>query len=152
MRTLLFAGVALSCAAALSAQSQTQSKSSADRDASKRVTVSGCVERADQVTPNDTTTTVDILSFVLIKPMAEKATGTTGTATADAARANANSDPRLYRLDGTVDQLNPHVGQKVEIIGSVAEAPTEPKGTVSPANVPRLKVESVKMLSATCPR
>ena len=150
MRTLLFAGVALSCAAALSAQSQ--SKSSADRDASKRVTVSGCVERADQVTPNDTTTTVDSLSFVLIKPMAEKATATTGTATADAARANTNSDPRLYRLDGTVDQLNPHVGQKVEIVGSVAEAPTEPKGTISPANVPRLKVESVKMLSATCPR
>jgi len=83
--------------------------------------------------------------------MAEKTTGTTGTAT-DAARANTNTDPRLYRLDGTVDQLNPHVGQKVEIVGSVAEAPTEPKGTISPANVPRLKVESVKMLSATCPR
>jgi hypothetical protein len=149
MRTLLFAGVAVSCAAALSAQSQ--SKSSTDRDATKRVTVSGCVERADQVTPNDTTTTVDSLSFVLIKPMAEKATGTTGTVT-EAARANANTDPRLYRLDGTVDQLNPHVGQKVEIVGSVAEAPTEPKGTTSPANVPRLKVESVKMLSATCPR
>ena len=150
MRTLLFAGVALSCAAALGAQSQ--SKSSTDRDAMKRVTVSGCVERADQMTPNDTTTTVDSLSFVLIKPMADKATGTAGTVTADAARANTDTDPRLYRLDGTVDQLNPHVGQKVEIVGSVAEAPTEPKGTISPANVPRLKVESVKMLSATCPR
>ena len=149
MRTLLFAGVALSCAAALGAQSQ--SKSSADRDAMKRVTVRGCVERADQVTPNDTTTTVDSLSFVLIKPMADKATGTTGTVTADAARANTDTDPRLYRLDGTVDQLNPHVGQKVEIVGTV-ETPTEPKGTISPANVPRLKVESVKMLSATCPR
>jgi hypothetical protein len=149
MRTLLFAGVALSCAAALGAQSQ--SKSSADRDAMKRVTVSGCVERADQVTPNDTTTTVDSLSFVLIKPMADKATGTAGTVTADAARANTDTDPRLYRLDGTVDQLNSHVGQKVEIVGTVG-TPTEPKGTISPANVPRLKVESVKMLSATCPR
>ena len=150
MRTLLFAGVALSCAGALSAQSQ--SKSSVDRDRTSRITVTGCVERADQITPNDTTTTVDSLSFVLIKPVAEKPTGTTGTAIADAARANTDADPRLYRLDGTVDQLNPHVGQNVEIVGSVADTPTEPKGTISPANVPRLKVESVKMLSATCPR
>jgi hypothetical protein len=150
MRTLLFAGMALSCAAALSAQSQV--KSSADRDTTKRVTVSGCVERADQITPNDSTTTVDSLSFVLMKPMAEKTTGTAGTVTSDAAQAKTGTDPRLYRLDGTVDQLNSHVGQKVEIVGSVADAPTEPKGTMSPANVPRLKVESVKMLSATCPR
>jgi hypothetical protein len=135
----------------LGAQSQT--RSSADRDASKRVTVTGCVERADQMTPNDAAaTTVDSLSFVLIRPMAEKAAGTTGTVTADAARANVDTDPRLYRLDGTVDQLNPHVGQKVEIVGTVAETPTEPKGTTSPSNVPRLKVESVKMVSATCPR
>jgi hypothetical protein len=150
MRTLLFAAMAVSCAVALGAQ--TQPKSSADRDASKRVTVSGCVERADQMTPSDAAaTTVDSLSFVLIRPMAEKPAGTTGTVTADAARAN-DPDPRLYRLDGTVDQLNPHAGQKVEIVGVVADVPTEPKGTTSPANVPRLKVESVKMISATCPR
>ena len=37
-----------------------------------RVTVSGCVERADQMQSASATTTVDSLSFVLIKPTVEK--------------------------------------------------------------------------------
>ena len=152
MRAHLFmAGVAACvCSAALLAQSQQPPASAAAKGTDSRVTVSGCVERADQAAGNTATTTVDSLEFVLIKSQPEKPTGTTGTATADASAAPTSD--RMYRLDGRVDELNPHVGQKVEISGTVAEMPTAPAGTSSATTAPRLKVESIKTLSPTCAR
>jgi hypothetical protein len=153
----------LSCAAAacvLSVGLFAQTRSSAtptpppDQRSSteaNHVTVTGCVERADQVQPAAATTTVDSLSFVLIKPKAEKPTGTTGTTEVGSDANGANSD-RMYRLDASVDQLNPHVGHKVEITGTVADNMTAPAGAGSSTNAPRLKVESVKMLEPTCAR
>ena len=119
------------------------------KDPTSRVTVSGCVERADQLAGNAATTTVDSLSFVLVKPKPETPTGTSGSVTAD---ATTLASDRLYRLDGPVEELNPHVGHKVEVSGTIAEAPTAPAGASSSTNAPRLKVESVKMLDVTCRR
>ena len=152
MKTHLFSAGAAACmfSAVLLAQSAQPPSSSAQKSTDTRVTVSGCVERADQVAGNTATTTVDSLEFVLIKPQPEKPTGTTGTATADAAAAPAAD--RMYRLDGRVDELNPHVGQKVEVSGTVADLPTAPAGTSSSTSAPRLKVESIKTLSPTCAR
>jgi hypothetical protein len=129
-----------------------------------KVTVVGCVERADQVTQIGTpSTTVDSLSFVLLEPKAGSRapggagapTGTSGsTARPDAGTSAA---PRMYRLDGEVETLNPHVGQQVEVTGRLvaadpAPATPAPATTDSPASAPSLKVESLKMLAATCPR
>ena len=125
-----------------------QPPGAAPKSADSRITVTGCVERADQVTGNTATTTVDSLSFVLIKPRADKPTGTSGTAASDAA---AQPD-RMYRLDGKLEELNPHVGHKVEIAGMVAETPTAPAGATSSTNAPRLKVESIRMIEPACPR
>lgn len=150
MRARLF--FASACAAALcSAAPIAQSSTTAQKktDATDRVTLSGCIERADQLAGNAATTTVDSLTFVLVQPKAEAPTGTSGTATPDRASAAAT---RMYRLDGRVEELNPHVGQKVEVSGTVAETPTAPAGAGSSTNAPRLKVESVKMLAPTCPR
>jgi hypothetical protein len=60
--------------------------------------------------------------------------GTSGTA-ATAAR---------YRLEGEEKLITPHLNQQVEITGTVSPASGE-------ATTPMLKVESVKMVAATCP-
>jgi hypothetical protein len=76
-----------------------------------------------------------------------KTIGTSGTG----AVARGNS----YRLDGDVDALNPHVGHKVEVTGTI-QAPTAPTADsvepASPAAASRLKVDHIKMVSETCAR
>jgi len=116
--------------------------------AGDKVTISGCVERADQVaTPASAGTTVDSLSFVLINtpPQQVGTTGSTGAANRE------TSMDKGYRLDAEVGKLNPHVGHKVEIAGTVME-PAMASGAASAANGPKVKVDSIKMLSETCAR
>jgi hypothetical protein len=57
---------------------------------------------------------------------------------------------KSYRLDGTEAMLTPHVGHKVEVTGAIVE---QPASAAAGANAPaaRLKVDSVKMVSTTCP-
>jgi hypothetical protein len=62
--------------------------------------------------------------------------GTSGTATA-AAR---------YRLEGVESMITPHLNHQVEITGTLT-----PTSGSDATVVPMLKVESVKMVSATCP-
>lgn len=129
--------------AALAAQ--TTSSATPQRSTAKapeKITITGCVERADQVASPAATlgTTVDSLTFVLRTPPPETA-GTSGT------RPAADKG---YRLDGDVAKLNPHVGHKVEITGLVTEAAAT--GATSSAEGPKVKVESIRMLSETCAR
>ena len=83
-----------------------------------------------------------------------EAAGTSGRAAA----------AKTYRLDGTDTQLAGHVSHKVEITGTLDEpsamgsasgtagTPSETAGTAgAKATAPRLKVQSVKMVAATCP-
>ena len=75
---------------------------------------------------------------------------TSGAAAASAAKVS-------YRLDGTESTLTPHVGHKVEITGTVEEQRPGSGGAAgaasASANAPAgtLKVDSVKMVSTTCP-
>lgn len=71
---------------------------------------------------------------------------TSGSGAGAAAGAKAS-----YRLDGTESTLTPHVGHKVEITGTLEERPASAAagGTNAPAGT--LKVDSVKMVSTTCP-
>ena len=144
--------------------------------AASKVTITGCVERADQVLQRATLgTTVDSLTFILIKAEDSKntaaagstashreITGGTPTGTSGAAASKGPEDlGKMYQLDAEVEKLNEHVGHRVEIVGSVAAAantpaPTGPSGAAAgntdQSTVPMLKVDSVKMISATCPR
>jgi hypothetical protein len=144
-----------------SAQPPAQKPSNADR-----VTVTGCIERADQLSASGGSTigtTVDSLDFVLIKADAQSGsssasrqatpTGTSGTSGA----ASASVGP-MYRLEAEVEDLNPHVGHRVEIVGTreataaAAGAAQADAANPHPSTAPRLHVESVKMLSESCPR
>jgi len=134
-------------AAAFAAQTTppvTAQRGDASRPPDKdKITITGCVERADQVASPTATlgTTVDSLTFVLRSVPSETA-GTSGT------RPAADKG---YRLDGDVAKLNPHVGHKVEINGFVIE-PAATSGAASSGEGPKVKVESIKMLSETCAR
>ena len=143
------AGVAIAAASALA---QDRPAGSA---AVGKVTVVGCVERADQILARENLgTTIDSLTFVLVK--AEE--GRVSDQPAPAPRGGQQDVGKTFRLDADVDTLNPHVGHRVEIVGTVpADAPvgTSGRADAEPGAAgppPMLKVESVKMLSSTCSR
>jgi len=118
------------------------------------MTVTGCVERADQIIPGGTpSNTVDSLTFVLIDPTGTAADAGRGAVGTGGTMPSAKT-PRIYLLDGEISQLNPHVGHKVEMTGALAAAvPAGPKSdSVSAANAPTLKVEKIKMVAETCAR
>jgi hypothetical protein len=150
-RIVTSTAVAFACAVALHAQTPTSSQANATIPG--EITLTGCVERADQMAGSTTAVTnVDSLTFMLIH--AEKGTaaevqptGTSGT--------KEDAKGRSYRLDADVATLNPHVGHKVEVTGTIdaATAPAaESAEPLSAANAPRLKIAHVKMVSETCAR
>jgi hypothetical protein len=119
----------------------------------EKVTVTGCVERADQVMARNTLgTTLDSLTFVLVKAEEGKA----DDPPVRPPNAPTSDVDKSYRLDVDVDTINAHVGHRVEIVGVMPSAaenvPVGTSGTPSGAPPPLLKVESVKMLSSTCSR
>ena len=168
----------IACAACLSAGTAAQAPTStpststggsaaSSQAPSPHVVMTGCVERADQLIPAGGTpvaSTVDSLDFVLTHaqladsphPVTPAPTGTSGVAGTAAPRDNGIGS--MYRLDGRLDTINPHVGHHVEITGTreaSATAATPPSANaVNPtaANAPTIKVESVKMLGETCAR
>jgi hypothetical protein len=135
---------------ALQAQS---AKTPANGPAPVEVTVTGCVERADQVAGSTTAAaTVDSLTFMLIHAQRGTAAQTQPTATSGVKDDAKNGS---YRLDADVSTLNPHVGHKVEITGTLAPPAAPGASSVeptSPSNAPRLKVAHVKLVSETCAR
>lgn len=144
-------GIAL--AAGLFAQA---ASGQASAPAPQKITVTGCVERADQVTPTGSTlgTTVDSLDFVLLKAKdGQAASSPAGTSGSTATEAAAPPAAPMFRLNGAVGTLNAHVGHKVEITG---ETSNRARTTVAPgqsgAEAPTLKVDSIKMIAPTCAR
>jgi hypothetical protein len=144
----------LTLGCAIAVQAQAPAGREANRAAPDEITITGCVERADQVSAAVTAgTTVDSLSFVLIK-------ATKGTAADSRARGTSGTTPATekegtYRLDADVSMLNPHVGHKVEVTGTLAAAAPTAGVSADPSSattVPKLKVGRVKMLSETCGR
>ena len=111
--------------------------------APEKLTITGCVERADQMAGAATLgTTLDSLHFVL-RDVPEGPVGTSGT--------QAGVD-KGYRLDADVEKLNPHVGHRVEIVGFVEEPAAAIGWPATSVNGPLVKVDSIKMLSETCGR
>ena len=141
-------------AACVAAPALAWSEQSGPAALAQKVTVTGCVERADQVIGGNTLgTTLDSLTFVLMKAEEGKA----DDRPARPANAPSSVFDKSYRLDVDVATINPHVGHRVEIVGvlpSAADnAPVGTSGTTPGSGPPPLlKVESVKMLSSTCSR
>src|SRR5215472_16576421 len=101
--------------------------------AGKKVTLSGCIERQ----PEGQSAAAATSPFTLTKA----APAPIGTAGEAASKASA----KTYRLDAAESMIAPHVGHKVELTGTVDE-----QAGASPTNVPKMKVESLKMVSTTC--
>jgi hypothetical protein len=128
------------------------------------VTIEGCVQRspsastaAPSATPGATgtagTTAASSSMFVLanaMKPAASAAASPAapGAPAAPAAAASSAAIASSYRLDADDSKLTPHVGHKVEITGTVdsSSASSSPGASA----VPKLKVDSVKMVAASC--
>jgi hypothetical protein len=129
---------------------QTPSTTASNRSVASRATaqtVTGCIERADQLQGAGTAgTTADSQQFVLIR--AQVGSGKT------TAKPSAKSLGPMYRLVADAQKLNPHVGHKVEIVGTVeAASDTRASSTdASPSTAARLTVQSIKMLAETCGR
>jgi hypothetical protein len=147
---------AVLCSAVLAAQTPSSNARAAGSTAGERVTLIGCIERADQLTPSATTAeTADSQSFVLMKADAAGATASERTA---AVGTSGEVGP-MYRLVGKTSDLNMHVGQKVEVTGTrdmsdAANAAAQAANATNPSalKAPRLRVESIKLMAETCPR
>jgi hypothetical protein len=133
----------------------TQERSTRNGTVPGTITLTGCVDRADEHTDAATTgTTVDSLSFVLTHASRDGEAAASRPASAATKEATAEKGS-IYRLDGAIVTLNPQVGHKVQVTGALEEATAGTSGSTDPAsaaNASRLKVESVKMLSETCAR
>lgn len=123
--------------------------------AADHITVTGCVEReSSSATPGATgtsgSTSPSSSGFVLnVKP--------DSAAPSSSATAGTSGAPSSYRLDADDSKLSSHVGHKVEITGTLDKAmsgSTAPAGSTSTASAsssaPKLKVDSVKMIAASC--
>jgi hypothetical protein len=144
---IITAVLAITLGSSMQAQTPTDSNRAKNAD----VTVTGCVERADQMPAAATLgTTVDSQTFLLV-PAKEPADQPTGTSSRTGRELGT-----VYRLDADASKLNPHVGHRVEIAGTVDSAPlpltTGAASDSAPSTVRQLRVESVKMLSQTCAR
>jgi hypothetical protein len=166
---------AITCAAAVALMAQgTGSSASETRSSSDKITVTGCLQSADQATAGTTGTPSGSSStssmsdrsakFLLIPSKSDSsgsasATGTTGTSAAAAPKASS------YRLDGDDSKLSPHVGHKVAITGTLESAAASGSGASSTGSTggassyssssagstaPKLKVDSVTMIAPSC--
>lgn len=151
LRIVMSTAVAFGCALSLQARAQAPTSAQTNHAIPGEITLTGCVERADQMAAASAAS-IDSLTFMLLhaaRGTAEEAKPIATSGTKDDAKDGT------YRLDGEVSTLNPHVGHKVEVTGTleVPEAPRSPSvEPIGPANAPRLKVTHMKMVSETCAR
>ena len=124
--------------------------------APETITLTGCVERADQVAPAAAAaTTADSLSFVLIHAAKGPAAGSRSETVGTSGTTAASDKGSMYRLDADLAKLNPHVGHKVELTGTLDSAAAATAANPAPpsaANAPTVKVDPVKVLAETCAR
>ncbi|HEY6214881.1 MAG TPA: hypothetical protein VIW45_21460 [Vicinamibacterales bacterium] len=165
MKKLAFASALVVCSATAIALAQsTTTSSSSSSSKANRVTVTGCVERGSMPSSETTGTTGTTGSsastthdakFILTKVSSglSTTTGTTGTTSPSVAT------PLQYRLDDSEQsRVSPHVGQKVEITGTVEDhdrtSASSVTGTTSGAPStrvsPTLKVETIRTIASTC--
>ena len=159
--TLGLTFVATVCAVTLGLAQTPSSSSSQTQAKGKTVTVSGCVQRATESGMSGTTGSGTAASsgaaakFELTNATIAGGSSSSGT---EATGTSGSAASKTYSLDGTDAQLAAHVNHKVEVTGTLQESAssgatsTEATGTTGSAKAaaPKLKVDSVKMVSASC--
>jgi hypothetical protein len=124
-----------------------------------KVTVTGCIQRGASDAPTGTSGTagaaIPDTQFILAN--ASAGTSTAGTSGTTSPPSSAAAVAPRYRLDDdAASKVTPHVGHKVEVIGTVDE-PSRSAGatgtsgaTSTGAAAPKLKVDSIRMIASTC--
>ena len=107
---------------------------------SKTVTLSGCIQNAPAPAAG-AASAANAPKFVL----STKGGGATGAG----APVGTSGTAMRYQLDGEDKAISPHLNHQVEITGTVQAAGAASAAGASGAG-PTLKVDSVKMVSATC--
>ena len=155
LRSLFAVAIVSTVTAGLVAQ--TPSSSTPQSSTAKQVTLAGCVEKAPAPAGAAASASATATpAFILTNAAPAGTGGTVGT-------AGSAKPAAKYRLDADAAKLSPHVGHKVEITGTIDEsssasspssassAATPPSASSSAAGMePKFKVESVKMVAATC--
>src|SRR4029453_14916415 len=145
------------CGTVAVAAAQDPSTAQSGAASGKSMTVSGCIQKAEPSAgatgTAGSTAASDTTKFVL-KNVSSAGAGPAGAAgpagTAGTAGSAAGAMVSEYRLDADDAKLSPHVGHKVEVTGTVDKSASGAASTAATAS-PKLKVDSVKMVSATCP-
>jgi hypothetical protein len=157
MKQLWVGIVAVACAASLGAAAQTPSQTtptrSSSQSAAKQVTVTGCVQRASASPSGATGTTGTTGASSSAEPSFILANASSGSPSSAAPSATGTSgSASSYRLDGDDAKLTPHIGHKVEVTGEVESMPSSsaPAGSSSSASAPKLKVDTIRMVAASC--
>jgi len=152
MRSAIWSGflAAIVCAVTVGLVAQAPPSSSAPQTG-KQVTFSGCIEKA----PAEAGASAATAAPAFILANAAPAGSASGSASGTVGTSGGARPASKYRLDADAAKLTPHVGHKVEVTGTVDDMPssaTPPSGATasSAAAGPKLKVESVKMVAATC--
>jgi hypothetical protein len=168
LATALIAAQAPATQSSTPGQPQTSSSTS-----DRRITVTGCLKAAPP-SSTDATGAAGAAGTTGAAGTAT-ATGTTGTTAASGetkflltnaeaspaeassgasasapppASASASSSSLTYRLVANEASLSPHVGKKLELTGTLDSGAAKPAGSTSDA--PALRVESGKVVAATC--
>jgi hypothetical protein len=168
--TGVIAATVCTFAIGLSAQSTSSSASSTTRQSSStaadHITVTGCLQRdtmsssagATGTSGSASASTTSASGFVLNVSPSSSSTGSTagGTTAGGTTAGTSGTSASSYKLDSDESKLSPHVGHKVEITGTLdksTSSSTAPSGSTSSASSsmsPKLKVDSVRMIAASC--
>ena len=109
-----------------------------------KVMIAGCIQAAPPAAPGaggaPAAPAASKFDLANAKVVSSGPVGTTGAA----------ATTMRYRLEGDEKTISPHANHQVEITGTVSPA-TAGGAAGATAATPMLKVESVKMVAATCP-
>jgi hypothetical protein len=176
MRNVLRSVFVVAIVSTVTAGLVAQTPSSSAPQSGKQVTFSGCIERAPSASggsasatasPSGTSASASATpAFILtnVSPAASGGTvGTAGSTTAGSTTASSTKTATKYRLDADASKLTPHVGHKVEVTGTIdeqsssasspsttASSPSSSAASSAAGMEPKFKVESVKMVAASC--
>ena len=126
-------------------RSRSQTSSNADTS-SRSIAVIGCLQGGTTVTIGTASSsrTASAGGYLLMNATKPPSSATTAVA--------------QYRLDADDSRLAQHLGHKVEITGTLEESATASWSSTAGSatstaamSAPRLKVDSVRMVSSTCP-
>ena len=145
-----------------------QAQPSATAPAPGDITVIGCLKEApasaaDAATPVGTSGAAGatppaasaapgpkyIMSDATMAPASSPSSPETSAATPPAS-ASASAAPQTYRLIANASALTPHLGKKLELVGTLETNSSEAGSNAADASGPALRVKSGKIVAASC--